>query len=105
MDRTTGYLYPVLQGLPPGLEARESRQQRRMNIDNPPSERRKERGFDNPHETGEHYQVYPGGGQGFHIGRLGGFVQLGPKGARRNVAGLNSALLRFFQNARVGDVT
>ena len=104
MDGATAYLDPIGLGLFPGLEPRERRQERGMDIHDAAGEGLEKLALEDAHEPGQGNQLDFGAPQGLDAGPLGLFVQFGAEFARRDESGGDIAFPRPLENAGLGHV-
>src|SRR5690348_14249118 len=79
VTRAAGDLDSMIEGLLPGLKARERRQQARMYVDNPSGKSPEELALEHTHESGQRDQVHLRLHQLLDKHPLGSFIQLGSK--------------------------
>ena len=94
----------IFKGLFPGLQPGKRRQQRRMDIYNPPLEGAEEISFEHPHETGQRHQIDLRLSQRLDISPLGFLFQFGAKLSRGNKARRNVSLPGSLEDTGLRDI-
>ena len=104
MHGAAGHLHTMRQRLFPGLQAGERRQQRRVDINNPPGESVKERLLQHPHEPSQRHQIHLGFPQRFDVRPLCFLIQLRAELARGHEPRRNAALACSREDSRLRHV-
>ena len=105
MDGAAGDFDAVIEGLFPGFEAGEGREQGGVNINDAIGEGAEEFAFEDAHEAGEDDEVHLGVLQDGDETLLGFFIELGAEFSGRNEDGFEAVALREVEDAGALDVT
>lgn len=104
MNGAPGHFHPVIQGLFPGFETRERRQQRRVNIDDSPLKTAQEIALENAHEPGKDHQIHPDRIERVDISAFRFLVELGAEFAGSEITSGKIPISGVLEDAGAGNI-